>query len=355
MKSFDKKVIFIDTRAGGDWALDLLFSGLVNVLGPGRVIDSPWQEKHRALKPVLTGDPETDWGAERRSFSYTPRNVMLPVYSPVQIRQMLAKGEVGLVIVDERAESWEQYCALGLNKLFNIPTIVVSGHDKFWNISPTWVYESYYKERLLCMFLDNWRDEYASLPFSVAHYNLSTNFDHLWDPSRRNELNADKKYDICFMGNNSHPVRMVAIKHVLERWKHLTNWIVLEDRPDKYDAFVPKRPYFETMAQSRICLNVRGAAEDGRALRFFEIPYVGSYMLSQTWPGMDHQIHPITCDYFSTLDELDARIQWALDNPVEREVKAAHGHIDALLENSSTRRAREMIEYCVDLLGRKNG
>jgi hypothetical protein len=103
----------------------------------------------------------------------------------------------------------------------------------------------------------------------------------------------------------------------------------VEQRPDTFNRFLLKKDYFEAIAQSRVCINLKGAAECGKALRFYEIPYVGSYMLSQKFGGkqMNPMVGGVHCDYFDTIADLDNRIEWALNNPDEREKIAYAGHV----------------------------
>lgn len=338
-----QKVILVDTRETGDWCLDLFYSGLVRNLGPPRAIDFPARGKHRMGLPVLQGlDPEKDWGQERASMAYVPNYRETPQLDLNQVNRELRQGNVGCIFVDERQESFELYCQLRAN-IFDVPVIVLSGHDRFWNISPEFVRQNYYPRVMKAMYLDNWVEEYSQLPYARI-YNWGTNFDHFWDPTKRADLLADKKYDISFMGYASHPSRKVVIDHVRANWSHLNNSLMLEERPNTFSGFVPKREYFTTIAQSKICLNMRGAASNGKALRFLEIPYVGSFMLSETWPGSQYQLDPIPCRYFSTLDELDQQIDWALSHPVEREVIAAMGYASAVHENSIKRRVAQVLK-----------
>lgn len=316
------KIVLIDTRSGGDWSLDLVFAGLVRRFGPDRVIDYPPKEKHREGNIVFTGDAEADWGRERRSFGYTPYNQDISRHTQAEVATMVKRGEVGLIVTDERNESFEQYLRISA-QFFDIPVVVIAGHDRFWNVSPSHVKDNMYGRKMPIMFLDNWTPEYDSLDFARVT-NLSTNFDHFWERPK----DAFKKYDISFMGYNSHPARKVVIDHIRDRWKDLNMRIIFETRPDTMSAFVPRFEYFEDILRSRICLNVRGAAQDGRALRFYEIPYVGSFMLSQVTNA--NQLHPFIegehCSYFDSLDEMDKKIEFYLNDEEKREKIAKRGH-----------------------------
>jgi hypothetical protein len=337
-----KKKLFIDSRPGGDWGLDLFFSGLLYNLGPEFVIDFPSHEKHRMGRPILTGDREYDWGAERRSLSFTPSNLGVPISEQKDVVSEIRSGNIDTIFIDERRESFEIYMGLRAD-LTDIPVVVIAGHDQFQNVSPEWVKANYYPRNLKMMYLDNWRGEYSKLPYARP-YSWSVNFDHLWDPSERIDLLSKKEYDICFMGYSSHGNRSRYIDHVTDRWKQLNNHIFLERRPNSFDGFIPKRDYFRIIAQSRICLNLRGAAENGKTMRFYVIPYVGSYMLSEKFPGIDKQLTPIVCDSFSSTEELDLKIEWALENERAREKKAALNHWQACQNNSSRVRVRSILE-----------
>lgn len=339
------KVILIDSRKTGDWSLDLLFAGLVQNLGAENVIDFPPQEKHRMGRPKLVGEHEKDWGAERMSLSYVPEFASIRRWSTGEIQEELRRGRIDYIFLDERKESYELYMSLRAN-FFEVPVVLVSGHDKFWNVSPDWVRKNYYPRRMKAMFLDNWRDEYNLLP--NAHvYSWSINFDHLWNPADRNQK---KVYDVSFMGYNSHPDRARFIDHLLSS-KLLSAVkfnLVMERRPDSFGMFVNKAEYFRTMAQSRICLNLKGAAENGKTLRFYEIPYVGSLMLSDRSSFLQNQAAPflegVHYAAFGDEHELESQIYNLLHAPGVMDTMAKHGHEWAMQEHTSKARVRQMLE-----------
>lgn len=295
------KYLVIDMRTGSDFSLDLIFAGLVKVVGPENVFDYPHKEKHREWD-----SSRADWGMERRTMGYTESNSLVSS-SPRDFFSAARRGEL-TVIMDERDESHAMYKSLGL---WGTPVIIVAGHDRFWNTSPMEVAKKF-GSFLLAMFLDDWQPEYDTLPF--AHLiNLSINYDHYWTRPEK----VEKKYGIFFYGYNSHPDRARFIDHIKSHklWSTLDNCIMLERQPDTLGNFIMKREYFKLMAESHICLNLRGASTNGRALRLYEIPYVGSYMLSQRYPAkqLDSFVEGVHCDYFSDEDELDEKIEKATD------------------------------------------
>ncbi len=310
-------------RAGGDWSLDLCFAGLVSNMGPQNVRDIPWRVKHREWGGLATA---TDWGKERRTLGYTPHNAQIPELQRVEYEALI--GGVKRIWLDERMESFQKYRELGLDKT-PATVIVVAGHDRFWNHSPSFV-RSLYGDRFEAMLLDNWYEEYEKLPFKVRRIGWSTNFDHYWT---RPDVPPEKDIDISFIGYNSHPDRARYIDHIEKRWPDLKKHIVLERTPDTMGQFVSKAQYFDVIQRSKIALNLRGAADRGKTMRAYEIPYVGSFMLSQDIddPGMAEDFRPMThCQYFGDEDELDFEIERALTQPVSREMIAETGHMKAI-------------------------
>lgn len=333
-----KKTLLIDARTGGDWSLDLTFAGLVKRLGPENVIDYPYHGKHR--EPIVfNGDPEHDWGVERRTLGWTPKNWLVPFYDHRSVGEEIVNGNIERIFLDERPESY----ALYLNtpaRFYNIPVVVIAGHDRFTNDIPC--LRSWYGTKLEHIFLDNWRPEYDGEK-NVSLFNWSVNFDHYWPVQDRRQ---EKVYDISFMGYNSHPDRARFVDHVQKNWGHLNNHIFLEREPDTMRGFIQKGEYFDIMAKSKICLNLRGAAENGKTLRFYEIPYVGSFMLTQD--SGTKQLYPFEqashCAYFTNEEQLDNWIGHLLSNDHILKSIASRGHEHLMRHHTFDSRINQMYE-----------
>lgn len=341
--------VVIDLRDGGDWSLDLCFAGL-NANGLN-VLDVPYKDKHREWWDVIDGKKQPDWGLERRTLGFgvtDDRKSFIPNQTELICLDMLKKrGEVKRVWLDERMESFQKYRELGLDKT-DARVIVVAGHDRFWNQSPSFV-ASLYGPKLQAMLLDNWYDEYRNLPFRTRRIGWSVNFDHYWE---RPLIAPEKDIDISFVGYNSHPDRARFIDHIADRWGHLNNHIFLERRPDCFESFVPKSVMFDIMQRSKICLNLRGAADRGKTLRAYEIPYVGSFMLSQKIddPGMAEDfIDEIHCNYFADEEELDGLIEDRIFEPTVGipygKMVASAGHERAITDLSVKNRWRDVLGW----------
>jgi len=315
-----KKHVVISCE-GGDFSMDLIFAGLVKKFGKENVIDYPVRAKHRQGKPSLVGDDEKDYGAERRSLCYVEDCEDMKEWTEEEIGK-LSVDEIGYVFLDETDESFKHF--MNLYQLIPMKqklAVVVAGHDSFRGSAPI------VKNRLgfmfKHMFIDDWLPQYDNYDFASL-INLSCNFDHLWDVSKRDELLKNKVYDICFIGYGSNPVRKLVIDHVNKKWGHLNNCIIFEDRQNKFDKFIRHDEMFKLMAQSKICLNLPGASTGGRALRYYEIPYVGSFMVSMEIQAK--LLHPFT-PTFNSLDGLDYFIEKSLSKEYDRELLAKQQHM----------------------------
>ena len=341
--------VVIDLREGGDWSLDLCYAGL-NLNGLD-VVDVPYKEKHREWWDVIEGRRQSDWGLERRTLGFTQvwdddRRSNPPGTELVTLEILKRRGAVARVWIDERMESFAKYRELGLDRT-GARVVVVAGHDRFWNHSPEFV-ASLYGDRLEAMLLDNWYARYADLPFKTRRIGWSCNFDHYW---ARPEVAPEKDIDVSFIGYNSHPDRVRYVDFIKRTFPDLKLHLVLETEPDSFANFVPKAQYFDVIQRSRIALNLRGAADRGKTMRSYEIPYVGSFMLSQLIddPGVFEQdfIAGEHCWYFNDERQLETQIRHMLspENELQRETIAAAGHSRALGDLSVTARWRDVVEW----------
>jgi hypothetical protein len=345
--------VLIDLRDGGDWSLDLCFAGLR--MNGVDVIDVPYRTKHREWWDVLEGRVRPDWGLERRTLGFTghdDRGYRFPGASLVEAEGMIRERRVRRVWLDERMESFAAYRSYGFMEA-GVPVVVVAGHDRFWNHSPEFV-ASLYGDRLEGMLLDNWYPSYDGLPFKARRIGWSCNFDHYW---RRPVVPPEKDIDVSFIGYNSHPDRERYVSFLQGKFPGLRMHLVLETQPDSFAKFVPKSEYFNVIQRSRIALNLRGAADRGKTMRAYEIPYVGSFMLSQGIddPGMGEDFwNLVHCAYFHSETQLARQIEWflgisqsdsALVGESHREEIARRGHLRTLSDLSVKARWGDVLKW----------
>ena len=305
---------------GGDWTIDMTFAGLVRKLGAENVIDWPPRPKHRE-RPKYCGDPEADWGAERRSMGFTPEYEGAREWTRAELVAEIVCGGMDRIFVDETLAGLEHHRFITSMATSKPKVVVVAGNDNFRG-HPVDVVARYGAE-YEAMFSDDFLFDMSGI--SNCHLiNYSCNFDHLWERKRH-----EKVYDICFMGYNSNPVRKQVIDHIKKKWGHLNNCIIFEERSNSFDKFVSHADMFDNIAKSKICLNLHGDAVNRKALRYYQIPHVGSFMLSHRLPGrtLDRFVGGKHCAYFDSLDDLDRWIEFYLKNKDVREKIADSGNV----------------------------
>lgn len=345
-----KKYVLIADRDGGDWSIDLFFAGLVKNVGIENVIVFPDRVKFKQGIPPLVGDDEKDYGTERRSACYVEEYEKLIYYKKQEIIKLLLQRQVEYIFVDETDSAYAKWIELvGPIQNITVKTVVIAGHDSFRG-EPEEVRRRYGKH-FHYMFIDDWVDRFDKLSFKEKGIiNFSCNFDHLWDSGLREVFNKNKIYDICFYGYNSRPVRKLVIDYVKDKYKHLNNAIVFEERPDTYNNFIRHKELYEIMSRSKICLNLPGASTGGKALRYYEIPYLGSCMVTQkTNAKLLYPFeHKINCLEFSTLPELDECIEYAysIDNNGEYmyNILAKKGYEHCMKYHTASARVKYVLE-----------
>lgn len=88
---------------------------------------------------------------------------------------------------------------------------------------------------------------------------------------------AIKKYDVAFWANESHKLRTIIFSMLKGKYDCEKNGT---SRERSFGAFERRgNYYFEELKRCKIVLNVRGTGWD--TLRFWELPAVGTFMLSQ--------------------------------------------------------------------------
>lgn len=327
------KYLILDVKHGGDWHLDLLFAGLVKVVGHENVIDFPHKVKHREWDASKIGQ---DYYLERRTFGYTEYNSLIK--SDLNyIKELAKKGEL-ICITDERDDNFDFMKRLKIS----CPTVILAGHDRFWNDKGPYGVQQMYGDNFLWMFIDQHLNTNV---INASHINLSTNFDHQWN---RPVDKPKKEFDICFFGYVSHPTRKVFIDAIRNHpvFGKLNNKIILEEESNTAQQFLTKEYYLNVMLRSKICLNLRGGSDRGHTMRFYEIPYVGSFMLSNKpeYKQLYPYIHGEHCLYFDDINTLYSSLAFALRNEKQREEMALAGHKFTLENQTCENRARYVLD-----------
>jgi hypothetical protein len=159
---------------------------------------------------------------------------------------------------------------------------------------------------------------------------------------------STKKYDVVFWGVESHPARAIALDMLQSRFDCAANGTVRHQKPRIYPRKGSR--YLKELASARVCCNFRGAGWD--TLRYWEIPAVGSFMISQA-PAItipDNFVSEVDCVFCKEdLGDLLDRASYYLRNEKEREEIAANGRKRLYAYHTHIHRA----QYILDILNQR--
>jgi len=331
------KTLFICPTSTADFVMDALWAGLMQQLGLHKLIDwpvMPWRRRSAVNRKLA---PRWQYFEERESMCYALQNLALPEWSLDDVRKIVESEGFERVFLPETAAARHLYQQAGLG---NTPVVVVSawdaprasiGHLLRW-----------YGSNLEAVFLDNWLPEFQVSPnFHPINYAMS-NLDQFLPDDEARVLRANKKYDVCFVGANTHSLRtrhFDALRRTFPKDAEALVLIPNRSGPDRgrsgwddsqfrgSQPVMLRREYLTKMAQARVCVNIFGAAKSGKTVRFYEIPWVGSLMVTspvygQVWELVDG----VHCLYFNTIPEMLDKVWWALAHPQQAEEIALAGH-----------------------------
>lgn len=258
------KILYI-SRNKSDYLQDLVYTGLVKVLGVSNVIDFPWNNKFHF------------------NFREYPRNIGLVKGSFMDsILSRYRSREYSLVIVAScHPESFRTYLGLIEKIDKSVKTIFIDGgdwsevagdldriggrelYDEIQSVRP---FDFIFKREYL---LDKtYENNVFPLPFA---FNLS----------RLPVIKYEYLYDVAFWAVESDPIRTKALTLLQDKFDCASNGTIRNQVMSRY-----KRKgdyYLQELACCRISLNFRGAGWD--TLRYWEVPAVGGFMISQK-PGI---------------------------------------------------------------------
>ena len=254
------KVLYIN-RSKKEYFQDLLYSGLVKLLGVSNVIDFPWN--HRFHFPYRRYPQNL--GLVKGSFGGSIFNrfhmkdysiVIVPVCHPDTFRiylDIIDSLPASVITVFADGGDWPDVAG-DLDR--------VGGAELYAEVMSKRPFDYIFKRECL---IDR---VYESNVFSLP---MSFNFDRL------PRLNKKQKYDVSFWAVESDPVRTKALTMLEDEFDCRKNGTVRNQVMKKY-----KRKgnfYLQEIADCKVVLNFRGVGWD--TLRYWEVPAVGGFMISQ--------------------------------------------------------------------------
>lgn len=174
----------------------------------------------------------------------------------------------------------------------------------------------------------------------MAHPNLSEMLSHPNKETHTSGWNLQKEWDVAFVGffKDSYPADQ---NDRIEYLSHL-----FESVPNHWFSF---NSFFEDMAvryiRSKVGFNI--SIKNDLNMRFFEILSTGTCLLTnRSVDGIDDLGFLEGVDFlgYDTKEEMIEKIQWALDNPVDREAIAKSGHEKCRKFHTYELRMKKIIE-----------
>lgn len=322
-------LLFINSRSP-DYLEDQLFAGLTELLGRERVIPYPInREYYLPRKPY-----PRNLGHCRGLGDYLRDRLALRTH--LRRRQFEA-----VVIGSTKKDTFERYRDLLPDLPAGIPIIYVDGGD--------WPEVGGDAERL--GFHGLLRDVFSQRPPTLVfkrEYLIGKNYPANVHPlpmayGPAPELGAvAQKYDVTCWCVESDPVRTQALALLEDRYDCRANGTT---RGQKFRNYKRKGAgYLRELAASRISCNFRGVGWD--TLRYWEIPSVGSFMVSQSPrivipDNFVHGSHAVFCrDDLSDLTDL---LDYYLRAETERSEIAAAGRQWALRHHTYRHRTTQIL------------
>ena len=322
------KVLYIN-RNKFDYLQDLVYTGLVKVLGVSNVIEMPWNNKFHL---------------NHRKY---PKNIGL--YRGGLFRSLLNRFSVKqadiVIVASCHPDTLKTYLEIAPGIPESVPTVFLDGgdwpevagdldrlggkelYDEIMSIRP---FDHVFKREYL---VDKaYDDNVYPLPFAF-------NFD------RMPRITREYKYDVAFWAVESHPIRTSALTIVQDEFDCAQNGTVKNQVMKKY-----KRKgdfYLQELSRCKVSLNFRGAGWD--TLRYWEVPALSGFMISQK-PGIVIENNfvdgkeVVFCK--DDLSELVDLCRYYLEHDEERESIAKNAYAKMRAYHMDVHRAEKILKVC---------
>ncbi|HEC43244.1 hypothetical protein LCGC14_2930650 [marine sediment metagenome] len=252
------KILFIGSRKY-DYLADLTYSGLIKVLGPENMIELKWNPRyHIPYKTYPKNIPTSRKG----------------IFNPLLTNKK--KYDVVLVAA-AKPDCFQAYLSIVSDIPADKPVVFIDGGDReeFGGDLERMGHPGLYEQSISLRPFDKiFKREFlknTSYPENVYPLPLSVNYDRI--PA----LRVQKKYQVAFWAVEGHPIRTRVLEMLEDRFDCRENGTHRNQEFKKYKR--KGKFYLQELAACTIGLSFRGGGWD--TLRYWEIPAVGSFMISQ--------------------------------------------------------------------------
>jgi len=330
----DKKILFLDSYKS-DYLQDIVYQGLVQILGKSRVIEYPFNRNyHFPLRRYPL------------NLAYHPSIRPLEWSVPYILSNFSA-----IVLGAAKPDVFESYLKLLPKIPPNVPVLFIDGGDfsaiggdlerlKHWELYTSAIQQRPFDLILKREYLltEHHGNEIQPMPFA-AHV-----------PQQGFRRQAAFKYDVSFWAVESHPVRTEALRLIENHFDCKANGTVRNQIFSKYKRKGIK--YLEALAECKIVLNFRGAGWD--TLRYWEVPALGKALMISQKPQIlipdnfeDKKEVVFVKDDLSDLLEL---CEYYLSHGLEREEIVKNAQIKTLTHHLPIHRAQTVLTYMQALI-----
>lgn len=318
------KILFIGSRKY-DYLQDLTYSGLIKVLGPRNVVELKWNPRYHL---PYKGYP--------KNIPTSRKGILNPLLSNRRNYNMV-------LVAAAKPDCFKSFLSIASDIPANVPVVFIDGGDRqdFGGDLERIGYPGLYNEALNLRPFDvifkreylkdtQYPDNVFPLPFSI-NYN------------RIPKTGVQKKYQVAFWAVEGHPIRTRVLEMLEDQFDCQENGTVRNQEFKKYKR--KGKYYLQELAACMINLSFRGGGWD--TLRYWEIPAVGSFMISQPMNIVipnDFQAgrEAVFCE--KDASDLLELCSYYLAHPEEREKIARQGAVHAREYHSDGARARYILE-----------
>jgi spore maturation protein CgeB len=309
-----------------DYQQDLIYSGLVKVLGQENVTDYPWNPKFHV------------------SYKSYPKNLGYSSFTLPKV--FIDYSKIDLVILaSAKKDALATYTKL-LPKIISKPIVFLDGGDlpevggDFYRFNLGTEYEEILKKRPFDLvfkreFISSLHESDKKIipfPFSFPY--------NLYVPTCDERY---KKYDVSFWGQQIPEIRANALTLLSGKYDCIQNGTTLNQNFKTYKR--TGKFYLEEIARCKIVLNFRGGGWD--TMRYWEVPAVGAFMISQKPQivipnNFEEGKHVAWCS--DSLDDLIEKTDYYLSHTAERETMALQARERLMKYHLNTSRAAFLLE-----------
>lgn len=311
-----------------DYQQDIIYGGLVKVLGSKNVYPVPFNHSYFFN---LRKYPKNIGYQRHGFFAYLKNRVISFKYDCVMVSST-------------KPRSFNFYNAI-LNSIpDSCPVVFLDGGDwpevggDLWRLGHHNLYKETIKRRPFDLIFKREMLKDETYPSNVYSCPFAFNMDRL----KNIKTVTSKKYDVSFWANESHKTRTHIFSLLKGKYDCEENGT---SRDRSFGAFDRRGDfYFEELKRCKIVLNIRGTGWD--TLRFWELPALGTFMLSQK-PGIviPHDFTDgVNIAYFEEdFSDFYEKIDYYLENEIEREKIAYAGYQHLCKYHTDIARAKSII------------